>query len=67
VTRARAEYLDLVAKHGLPEPPEGDILEMQWTASTGDWYLRTEAGWFYCRCDVRTRVWQGPSVYGPTV
>lgn len=65
VTRGEAQAL--VERHGLPALPEGEVLEMVWTATTGDWYVRTGAGWFYCRCDVRTRAWQGPSVYGPTV
>jgi hypothetical protein len=62
---SREEAQALVKKHGLPDLPGGRVLEMVWTARTGDWYVRTADSWYYCRYDARSRVW-APSVYGPT-
>lgn len=35
-------------KAALPVP-EGRLLKARWIAGVGDWYVKTESGWLWCR------------------
>jgi len=36
----------ILIKNGV-RPPEDEILDVRWKARFNDWYVRTEAGWFW--------------------
>jgi hypothetical protein len=54
-------YEAIIARNHLP-PAQGEVLDMRWMASTGDWWHRTAAGWFWF--DARTKQWK-PAPLGP--
>ena len=56
----------LIADHQLPTLDK-KIIRMSHQMGTGDWWAKTDEGWFYCRTqdvEPKRRKWQ-PSVYGP--
>ena len=57
---------DLVLKYGLPIIG-GPVLDTRYKMSSGDWYVQTPDGWFYCRTqNVKSENWKWvPSAYGP--
>jgi hypothetical protein len=62
-----ADYLALIKKKGLPDPPEGAITYATYVMSSSDWWVKVEGkGWFWLdgREGIPHPEWQ-PSHYGP--
>lgn len=55
------KYLNIMNQYNLP-PIDGDVVKMRWLAKNNDWFVKTEAGWFWLEPD--TRQWR-PSNFGP--
>lgn len=66
MSTASGEHARLISENGLP-PVDGPILELRYSARSGDWHVLTSDGWLYCRTqdvDPGRRRWV-PSAYGP--
>ncbi len=55
----KKDWQSIFTKHNLPPAP-GDVVDMRWKARTDDWYVKTEAGWYWLRGKVWTQVPYGP-------
>lgn len=49
-----SRFTQIFADHALPPLPDtASVLDMRWQAGTGDWWAKTEAGWYWLRGDIK--------------
>ena len=54
-----------LARSNLPVP-DTEVLDLNYSASNGDWYIKTADGWFWIRGDAgpKGKVWKHVPHYG---
>ena len=48
------DWPNIAKKHGLPPTP-GPVLDARWVMGHDDWWVKTDAGWYWLRPG--TRIW----------